>query len=215
MAGHSSGVNLYYVGGRGPDGKATADVSATVIMNSNFAGGWVAGPSLPAPRANAVIVSLSGTPYVIGGRDNTGAPTTTVYRGKIKDGALTGWEEATDIALPAPVADAAGIATTKGMWIFGGRTTGEAIQATVYESTLGTGAGAKPGAWASVAQLPLPQPRADETAVAVGNFDVCHRRQWHGRAVQLRLFPAVGHRRQPQDEHRRCSHRLGHLGRDW
>jgi N-acetylneuraminic acid mutarotase len=166
----SSGSNLYYVGGRGADGKATADVYSTVILESNFAGGWVAAPSLPAPRANSVVVSLSGVPYVIGGRDAAGAPTTTVYRGNVKEGALTGWEEATDIALPAPIADAAGLATTKGIWIFGGRTTGETVQATVYTATVGTGAGAKLGAWQSQAQVPLPEPRADETAVLVGNF---------------------------------------------
>ena len=166
----SSGVNLYFVGGRGSDGKAVADVYATVVMESNFAGGWVAGPALPAPRANAVVVILSGTPYVIGGRDASGAPTTTVYRGTIKDGALTGWEEATDIALPVPIADAAGIATTKGIWIFGGRTTGETIQPTTYRATLGTGAGAKLGAWTEAAQLPLPAPVADETSVLLGNF---------------------------------------------
>jgi len=166
----SSGSNLYYVGGRGADGKAVADVYATVVMESNFAGGWVAGPSLPAPRSNAVIVSLSGTPYVIGGRDATGAPTTTVYRGTVKEGKLTGWEEATDIPLKVPLADAAGIATTKGIWIFGGRTTGDTIVATTYRANLGTGAGAKLGAWTEAAQLPLPEARADETSVVVGSF---------------------------------------------
>jgi N-acetylneuraminic acid mutarotase len=165
-----SGVNLYYVGGRGADGVATADVSSTVIMESNFAGGWVASPALPAPRTNAVVLSLTGTPYVIGGRDASGAPTTTVFRGTVKEGALTGWEEATDIALPVPLADAAGIATTRGIWIFGGRTTGDALTATVYRSTLGTGAGATLGAWAAAAEFPLPEPRADHSAVTSGNF---------------------------------------------
>lgn len=166
----SSGVNLYYVGGRGADGIAAADVYATVIMNSNFAGGWVAGPSLPAPRANAVVLSLSGTPYVIGGRDASGAPTTTVFRGIVKEGALTGWEEATDIPLPVPLADSAGVATTHGIWVFGGRTTGDALVNTTYRASLGTGAGAKLGAWAPDPLLPLPEARADHSAVLSGNF---------------------------------------------
>ena len=90
--------------------------------------------------------------------------------GTVVEGALTGWEEASDIPLKVPLADAAGIATTRGIWIFGGRTTGETLQATVYRSNLGTGAGAKLGAWAPAAEHPLPEARADHSAVTSGNF---------------------------------------------
>jgi hypothetical protein len=85
-------------------------------MNSNFAGGWTAVPSLPAPRANAVVVSLSGTPYVIGGRGASGAPTTTVFRGLVKEGALTGSERLRELLLdwyqtgPVPVESCGGLA---------------------------------------------------------------------------------------------------------
>jgi hypothetical protein len=165
----TSGVNLYVVGGRGSDGKATADVFGTTIDNANFAGGWSTAPALPAPRTDAVVVSLSGTPYVIGGRDETGAPVSTVFEGTVAEGALTGWQEASDLALPVPLAEAAGVATTKGIWIFGGRTTGDTLQATAYEAAVPAGSSTL-GAWQAVSQLPLPEARADQAAVMTGNF---------------------------------------------
>jgi hypothetical protein len=166
----TSGTNLYFVGGRGADGAATADVFSTTVGSGNFLGGWKAGPALPEPRANAIVLSLSGVPYVIGGRDATGNPTTTVFKGTLKDGALTAWEAAPDAALPVPLADAAGVATINGIYIFGGRSTDNAPSAKVYQAVLGTGASAKLGKWAEVTQLPLPEARADHTAVLNGNF---------------------------------------------
>ncbi len=116
------------------------------------------------------MLSLSGAPYVIGGRDAAGNPTTTGFKGTLKDGALTSWEAAADVALPVPLADAAGIATINGIFVFGGRSTDNAPSAKVYQAVLGTGASAKLGKWAEVTQLPLPEARADHTAVLNGNF---------------------------------------------
>jgi len=166
----TSGENLYLVGGRGPDGVATADVLATIVGQQNLLGGWATGPALPQPRADAVIVSLSGVPYVIGGRDATGNPTATVLRGTLKEGKLTGWEDVADLALSAPLADAAAVSTTKGIFIFGGRSTDGAPSAKVYQAVMGAGASPTLGKFAEVTQLPLPEPRADHTAVATGNF---------------------------------------------
>lgn len=166
----TSGENLYFVGGRGTDGASTADVYATVVKEGNFTGGWTAGPALPEARANAAVVSLSGVPYVIGGRDAAGNPTTSVFRGTVKEGKLTGWEAATDLTLPVPLADAAGIASTKGIYVFGGRSTDNAPSAKVYQATLGTGSSPKLGAWKENTELPLPEARADHTAVMTGNF---------------------------------------------
>ena len=44
----------------------------------NFAA-WAAGPALPAPRADASVVYVAGSVYVIGGTDEIGCPTSTVY----------------------------------------------------------------------------------------------------------------------------------------
>jgi N-acetylneuraminic acid mutarotase len=166
----TSGENLYLVGGRGAGGVATADAFSTFVGQGNLLGGWATGPALPQPRADAVTVLLSGLPYVIGGRDAAGNPTTTVFRGTVVEGKLTGWEEATDLALKVPLADAAGVATTKGIFIFGGRSTDGAPSTKVYEALVGTGSSAKLGAWAENTQLPLPEARADQTAVLTGNF---------------------------------------------
>ena len=164
-----SGENLYLAGGRGADGVATTDVFATKVQQANFAGGWTSGPALPQPRANAIVVGLSGVPYVIGGIDQTGAPTATAFRGTVTEGVLTGWEEVADLALPVPLTDAAGVATTRGIYIFGGRSTDGAPRAAVYQASLGTGASATLGKWAEVTQLPLPEARAENSAVISGN----------------------------------------------
>ncbi len=165
----ASGENLYVVGGRGPDGTATSDVFATRVINNNLTG-WAPGPALPAARSDAVVVSLAGTPFVVGGRDETGQPTATVFRGTVEEGALTGWEEASDLALPVPLADAAGVATINGMMVMGGRSADGAPLATVYQSVVSEGATPVQGPWVEVTELPLPEARADATAVNTGNL---------------------------------------------
>src|SRR4051794_33997568 len=61
----SSGTNLYVVGGAS-QGAATTSVLATTVDNGNLAP-WTEGPALPDARAGAVVLTLTGVPYVIGG----------------------------------------------------------------------------------------------------------------------------------------------------
>jgi len=166
----ASGENLYFVGGRGADGTATADVFATQVVGTNLtAAGWSAGPTLPQPRSDAVVLSLGGTPYVIGGRDAGGAPTVTVFRGTVAEGVLTGWEEVPELALPVPLAGAAGVSTLGSMMVIGGRSTADAPSRAVYEAVLSDAPAPVLGTWVEVTELPLPEPRAEASAVLTGS----------------------------------------------
>src|SRR4051794_30760641 len=71
----SSGTNMYLVGGA-TGGQATASVLATTVSTDGNLAQWTEGPALPEPRASMVVLNLSGVPYVIGGTDASGAPTT-------------------------------------------------------------------------------------------------------------------------------------------
>ncbi len=162
---YTSGSTMYLIGGRTSDG-ATASVLSTTVDNGNFAK-WSQGPALPAPRSDFALLSLSGTPYVIGGLDASGQPTTTVYEGTVDQGALTGWQEDTDLALPAPLAKLSGISTATGLYIFGGQSP-DGLSAAIYRSNLSTSGTPALTAWQEDAQLPLPDARADATAVNLG-----------------------------------------------
>ncbi len=159
-----SGNNLYLIGGAS-GGKATTSVLSTTVKDGNLSA-WTQGPALPDARAGAVVLTLTGIPYVIGGTDGAGNPTSTVYKGTVAQGTLSGWEDAR-IDLPVPLTDASGIATATSLYVFGGRTTGGAITATTYQAAIPTGQ-TKLGQWQELTQIPLPEARAGAVAVTAG-----------------------------------------------
>jgi len=161
----ASGNNLYLIGGTS-GGMATASVLTTTVANGNF-GPWQQGPALPDARSGAVVLNLSGTPYVIGGSDASGNPTATVYMGTVQSGALTGWTDA-GINLPVPLTDASGVSTASGLWVFGGETTGRQLSATTYLTTFPASGGTKLQAWQEMTEVPLPEARAGASAIAAG-----------------------------------------------
>ncbi len=161
-----SGTNLYLVGGRTAAGP-TADVLATSVTTDGNYGAWTEGPALPEPRTGAAVTSLSGIPYVIGGLDANGQPTTTVFMGTLAKGVLTGWTAADTLTLPTAVSDAMAVSAPTGLYLFGGRTA-DGVVTTVLHSALGTDSPPKLGAWAD-AGVPLPEGRADGNAVAMGD----------------------------------------------
>jgi hypothetical protein len=160
----NSGENLYLIGGRSAE-QATDSVLATVVFEGNFEP-WTEGPALPEPRSDAAVVSLAGTPYVIGGRDGSGNAVDTVFQGTITDGKLTGWEAVDELALPAPLADHAAVSTATGIYVLGGRSDGGPL-ATVYVAQLPEG-GTALGAWHEMTETPLPEARLDASAVSLG-----------------------------------------------
>ena len=80
-------------------------------------------PSCPPPRANASVVSVAGSIYVIGGADAANAPTDTVF--VLSPNALTGalgdWTTSDVLKLPEARAGAAAAVTPDGLLLVGGR----------------------------------------------------------------------------------------------
>jgi hypothetical protein len=161
----AAGPKTLYVGGS--DG--TAAVSTVFVTSGVGEGnldGWAAGPALPEPRADASVVALGTSVYVVGGRDATGAPTSSVFRLAVSaDGALGQWETVDALALPAPRAGAAIVALPDGLLLLGGDD-GTGPTSTAWKAPLGT-SGA-PGAWAPQAELY--EPNADGIAMNVGDY---------------------------------------------
>src|SRR3954447_6764094 len=162
---YTSGTNLYLIGGETASG-ATASVLQTSVSESGNLAIWTEGPALPAPRTHATVLNLSGVPYVIGGLDASGQPTTTVYVGTLDQGSVTGWTESTDLALPAPLSDAVGTSTASGLYLFGGRTA-DGLSAKAWEAPIDAPSN-KLTTWTELTELVLPEPRADATAANTG-----------------------------------------------
>lgn len=161
----ASGENLWVVGGETASGP-TASVMSTSVSQANLAP-WQEGPALPEARVDAIVLNLSGTPYVIGGSGPDGNPTDTVFQGTVEEGILTGWEAAEDLKLPVPLADLAGVPAGTGLYLFGGRTA-DGLSSATYRAHLTTSGNIQLEPWVEVTELPLPEARADATAVASG-----------------------------------------------
>jgi len=165
-----SGAHIYLVGGT-TGTAATADVETTQVGEDGNFVPWVAGPALPEPRTDAAVVSMTGVPYIIGGLDAAGKPTDSVFVATVADGEVTGWQLADgtngtpDLTLPTPLSGASVVATSGGLFLFGG-TTADGLSATVLTSQVKDN---EPTAWQSLDALPLPEARANATAVALGN----------------------------------------------
>jgi N-acetylneuraminic acid mutarotase len=164
----TSGEVVYLVGGRTADGPTDSVLTTKVDENGNL-GAWEAAEGLPEARDEAAVVNLSGTPYVIGGLDPSGTPTATVFRGTIAEGKLTGWESVDELALPAAVAGAGAVSSGNGIYVFGGRTE-DGLSTSVHAAELSTTGTPTLAPWQELTELPLPEPRAEATAVIAGNL---------------------------------------------
>ena len=71
------------------------------------------------------------------------------------------------IALPVPLTDASGAATATGMYIFGGRTTGDALSAATYRAAIPIGH-TDLASCEELTEIPLPEARAGASAVSGG-----------------------------------------------
>jgi hypothetical protein len=156
--------SVYVVGGVSPAG-VTPTVLGTVLEEDNLTG-WQEAPALPAARADAAVVVAGGVPYVIGGVDADGNPTSTVFRGILEEGALTAWDEPEELALPVALSDASAVGGLGGIFVFGGLVDGQPSD-TVYHAAVDDDA-LQP--WTEVTQLPLPEPRAGSSAILRSNF---------------------------------------------
>jgi hypothetical protein len=171
-----SGSDIYLIGGAS-GGSATDAVLVTGATENGNLDGWREGPPLPAPRTDAALGIYAGTPYVLGGLDASGSPTTTVYKGIVEGGALTGWELADgqngtdELTLPQPLSGAGVIAGTSGFMLVGGRDVDGEPTNGVHVAWIEEGSSdGRLLAWRPLENLALPDPRADVVAATVGDF---------------------------------------------
>ncbi len=168
------GTKLLYIGGS--DGEsAVADVYVSEIVPVGNFDAWTPGPSLPEPRSDASVISVSGNVYVFGGLDENGDPTTTTYvlAPNLQTGELGDWELAPEVLqLPEPRAGAAAAATADGVLLIGGEGTDGPV-ATTWKSVFDS-KGA-PQAWET--EAPLVAPQAGAAAAVIGE----HVWLWGGR----------------------------------
>jgi hypothetical protein len=176
-----SGTALYVIGGQTADG-ATDEVLLTHATttdgqpNGNLEG-WQQGPALPEPRAGAALGVYLGVPYVVGGRDATGAATDTVFQGVVEDGLLTGWTRADgtetdeDLTLPRPLSDAMLVNGTSGFVLLGGRGADDQPTDGAYLAWVATDPPSRTlQPWAPLEGLALPEARAEAVAGSVGDY---------------------------------------------
>ncbi|HEX5466382.1 MAG TPA: hypothetical protein VFW92_06870 [Candidatus Limnocylindrales bacterium] len=140
------GTTLFLMGGQTADGPTDSVLQTTVTTDGNLAA-WTDGPKLPAPRADATVVSFNGAPYVIGGLGPDGKPTDTVFVGDMENGSLKGWISGDqlesqkvpqpNLQLPEPLAGAVGIPGASSIWVIGGRTS-DGVSNKVYRADLDT-----------------------------------------------------------------------------
>ena len=150
----------------GTTASADAVASPGRSATGNF-DAWAAGPPLPEPRANASIVYIAGSIYVIGGTDEDGAPTDTVFvlSPDSQTGALGEWTTSDILKLPEPRTQAAAAITPDGLLLVGGRNADGPVN-TTWKTLLNDQGGLS--AWTTEGQLVSPQ--ADGTAILIGDY---------------------------------------------
>ncbi len=160
------GTKLLFIGGS--DGRtAVADVYVADLVNGSSFDKWKAGPKLPAPRTTAGVAFANGSIFVVGGEDDTGKATTTVYEltPNSQTGDLGDWKTLDKAVLPAPRSGGSLAVATDGLILVGG-SDGTAPTTTVWKANFD--AQGAPGAWA--AQAPLISPRTQALAREIGSF---------------------------------------------
>jgi Kelch motif len=160
------GTQMLYFGGS--DGTAaTASVYVAQTVGTGNFDSWAEGPPLPAPRADASVVYVAGSIYVIGGSDAAGAPTDTVF--VLSPNSLTGdlgaWTTSDTLKLPEPRTQTAAAITPDGLLLVGGRNAGGVVS-TTWKTLLNDQGGL--GAWS--VEAPLLAPQTDATAVLIGDY---------------------------------------------
>ena len=160
------GTKLLYIGGTDGSAAQSTVYVARTVGSGNF-DAWAEGPALPEPRADASVAYVAGSIYVIGGDDDAGAPTDSVYM--LTPDSVTGelgeWKAVDALKLPEPRAAAGAAVTPDGLLVVGGRNADGPV-ATTWKSLLDT-KGAL-GAWA--VEQPLAAAQADVTAIVVGDY---------------------------------------------
>ena len=174
---YQSGSSVYLIGGA-IDGVATDEVLVTEVTDGGNLGGWTTGPTLPVARSEAAVGVYTGAPYVVGGLDAEGRPTSTVYRGIVEEGILIGWEladgveSAEELTLPQPLSGASVVTGTSGFMLIGGRDADGAPANGVHVAWVeeASSSGRLLGWQPLDDQLALPEPRTNAVAVSIADY---------------------------------------------
>ena len=131
---------VYAIGGADADGKPTTTVwTLKADPVTGVLGAWTpaAGLTLPAARSAVVAVAISDGIVVVGGRDGSGAPTSTVWKSSQNlKGELGAFAEGA--VLLDPIADASAAQVGDFLWVYGG-TDPNGPSGAVQRGKLGTG----------------------------------------------------------------------------
>ena len=160
------GTQILYIGGSdGTTAQSTVYVAKTVGTGSFDK--WADGPALPAPRADASVAYVAGSIYLFGGRDETGAPTDTVFvlSPDSQTGQLGEWTTSKTLTLPEARSETASAITPDGLLLIGGRNADGPVATTLKTRLDDKGA---LGAWSQEQSLLVPQ--AGATAVLIGDY---------------------------------------------
>jgi hypothetical protein len=160
------GTQILYIGGTdGTTAQSTVYVAKTV-GTGNF-DKWADGPALPAARADASVAYVAGSIYLFGGRDETGAPTDTVFvlSPDSQTGQLGTWTTSKTLVLPEARSETAVAITPDGLLLIGGRNAAGPVATTLKTRLDDKGA---LGAWSQ--EQPLVTPQAGATAVLIGDY---------------------------------------------
>jgi len=151
---------VYVVGGSGEGGTALTSVWQAEILASGGLDSWGNLTGLGAPRAFAEVVAATpfnskvpgaGRLFVVGGVDDSGAPSASVSTLVLDSlGAVTSVTAAT--SLPVPLRSAGAVVFRSHVYVAGGATTGDEPVASVYRAAIDT-LGAL-GPWIELGSLP-------------------------------------------------------------
>ncbi len=151
---------VYVVGGERANGELTGQIHHAVIQEQGGLDPWVSATALETPVAFESVAAATpfnskvpgaGRLFVIGGIDNSGAPTTDVLSAELDSlGNVAAAVAATP--LPVPLRSAGAVVFRSHIYVAGGATTADAPVASVYRAAIDT-LGAL-GEWVELESLP-------------------------------------------------------------
>lgn len=161
------GTKLLYIGGSDGETAQSSVYVAEAVPVGNFDTWSTEAPALPAARSDAAVLAVSGVIYVIGGYDESGAPTDTVFSlaPDGQTGELGEWTTVEDLVLPEARAGAMGVAAADGILLIGGEGPNGLVDTTWKASLNQQG---ELQAWEP--EQPLLRPQADGNAAIVGDY---------------------------------------------
>jgi N-acetylneuraminic acid mutarotase len=143
---------IYVVGGANGAGAQSTVYSAEPAADGSITT-WASLATLPAPRKAHAAASTNGYLYAFGGADSANTRLDSVFFTRIgSSGDLETWQTGT--SLPAPRANAGGVAARGFLYAIGGDESEGANRATVFFAPVDAIDG-RVGAWATTTELPF------------------------------------------------------------